>query len=71
MRVKLKTILADGTRTASPGDVITVSDQEGKDLVDGGYATEVAAAPIEGDAETAADPAAAARETATGKRAAA
>lgn len=43
MQVKMKSILADGTRTALPGQVIEVPDKEGKDLVKGGYADEVKA----------------------------
>ncbi len=36
-KIKLKTIYANGKKTASPGDTIEVSDDEFKDLIDGGF----------------------------------
>jgi len=41
MKVRMLTIAAGPTLVASPGQVITVSDEQGKDLVAGGFAERV------------------------------
>lgn len=41
MRVKLRTVYASPKRTANPGDEIEVSDEEGRVLIEGRYATRV------------------------------
>lgn len=46
MRVRLKSIMADETRTAYPGDEITGTEEELQPLVDGGYA-ELLEEPVE------------------------
>lgn len=45
-KVRLNTIYANASGVAQPGDVIAVADAEAKDLIDGGYAAAVLAAPI-------------------------
>jgi len=45
MRIKVKTTIAGPGVNAGPGDVITVPDAFGRDLVAGGYAEVVAADP--------------------------
>lgn len=41
MKVKLRTIYASATRTAYPGQVIEVPEEEGKQLIECRYATPV------------------------------
>lgn len=44
-KVRLNTIYANASSVAQPGDVISVTDAEAKDLIEGGYAAAIAAAP--------------------------
>lgn len=46
MRIKLRTPYASPTRSANPGDEIEVSEEEGRELIDGKYAVRVGQ-PIE------------------------
>jgi hypothetical protein len=47
MKVRLKTIYAGPSGSAHPGEVIDVSEREGAELVNGGYADTVKQAQIE------------------------
>ncbi len=56
MRIKMKSVMAGPDGTAYPGQEIAVPDAKGRDLVSGGYATEIvppAAVPVTSAPETA------------------
>lgn len=75
MQIRMKSIAAGPEWSAQPGQSIDLPEAEARQLVEGGYAEDLDAAPVEtaddpgpDDAETAEAPGSAGAETATAKR---
>ena len=66
MKVKMLTLMAGPDGTFQPGQEIDVSAKQGKALIDGKFAERVERPKTKAKPETATDPEAETRETATG-----